>query len=94
MLVVYAAGAMADRDLWYYKGLLGVFGLLGFPPFGPLAWYIARRDMNAPDFAQMPWHYRKRVKIAHRMGIIGSVLSVIWFFACCMMTAVNTVFPQ
>ena len=63
----------------YLIGLCGFFGLPGTPPFNVLAWFLAQRDINAPGFEQMSWHYRKRVRTARVLGIIGTLLMLLFW---------------
>jgi len=80
------------RDKWYvHKGVLGVLGMLGMPPFNILAWYLAERDLRAPDFHQMPGIYQERVRIARKMGKVGTYLMVCWIVLMAVMTTINAV---
>jgi hypothetical protein len=63
----------------YLIGLCGFFGLPGTPPFNLLAWFLAHHDIKAPGFEQMPWHYRKRVRTARVLGIVGTLIMLLFW---------------
>ena len=71
-----------------------MLGMLGLPPFNLLAWYFGRRDMRAPGFAQMPWTYRKRVRVSRNLGIVGTVLMVLEAVLFLVMRAINALSPR
>ena len=81
-------------DVLYYKGILGLLGFLGCPPFNVLAWYYGRRDMRAPGFAEMPWVYRKRVRLTYKFGVVGTVLMILFFLLSLMMITIKAFFPR
>jgi hypothetical protein len=81
--------AAKKPNVWYYKSVFGMLGMLGLPPFNLLAWHFGNRDLRAPGFEQMPWTYRKRVRVSRNLGIVGTVLMVLECILFLVMRVVN-----
>ncbi|MGH3455627.1 MAG: hypothetical protein ACRDP2_14485 [Nocardioidaceae bacterium] len=68
--------------------ILGALSVAIFPPTGPFAWYIGNRVKR--EYAEQPgrWSGEDEVKVGYILGIVGSVLCMLFVLAIVVLIVV------
>jgi len=74
-----AMGAPMESSQAIVVFLLGLFGLISFPPLGPFAWYFGKQEIEAIDAGRRPGDRRGLAQAGKIMGMVASLLMILLF---------------